>query len=494
MSLFYVHWYYGTQGSGGDKTKQNSKYDAKYNEKIANQLADISGKELAKRFKKVIKSTYKFTKDSEVSQFLKNERELFKELGFQKAVDEAFNLVHNAAPFFNKTDKEISQSLITNPKTQAVKFNSDLEKVTRKMIQFSNHCTQIMQNGDTQAYLAFLKHYASSDLAGILDKLGDEKSLSILTKAKENLAEKEFKQLKNEEKEIQSYIDELNKITASYGKGGELTKTKEQNMISYVRSLFTAQARMAGNLMELIFTDVSNALIEAKLIKNINFPNLKVLHTGDKVSAGSGNTAFAKYTTDSKIKLDINIPDINISIKRYKDFNGSKLPNVKLKSANLKSMLNIVQNQTKLFDDKQRGAFYNIMANHGRHVTKNAKGGGGGSIYDFEGINQYFDKLKKVMLIPAIAGSLTKEDLSTLFLINNKVYSIVDILSHIDEASITSNLSSINKTVRAGHRWIGAENDKSAAEKRSDNVINALLNNTVKLSLSLSLARIKAIS
>lgn len=502
MSLFYVHWYYGTRGESKsslkDQVGRRSIYDSTYNEKIANRLKDLSGTELANRYKKVIKSTYGFKTIRDVEDFLKREKEIFQQSGFQQAVDEAFKLVHNAAPFFNKTDEEIAQSLVIDPETQAVKFNSELEKITRKMIQFTNHCTQIMQNEDTQAYLAFLKHYGKDSVVKtILDKMGDSKASVILTKTKEKTVEKEIKQLKNEEKELQSYIEGLNKVTASYDKG-QLVKTKEQNMVGYVKSLFRAQATMAGTLIERVFSDVSNVLIYDKLIKNINFPNLKVVHTGDKVPMGAkSGTAFNKYTTDAKISLKVDVPDISISMKRYKDFNEKELPNVSLKNANLKAMLDIMQNKLKVFDNKQRGAFYNIMANHRRHVTKGSSGGGGGAIYTYDGINTYYNKLKKLMLIPAIAGSLTKEDLSTLFLINNKVYSIVDILAHADEASISSSLNKANEIIRAAHRWEGDSagvNDKALAAERSRKIIETILNTSVSLSLKLSLARIKAIS
>ena len=126
-------------------------------------------------------------------------------------------------------------------------------------------------------------------------------------------------------------------------------------------------------------------------------------------------------------------------------------------------MLNILESRTGLFGVQDRRAFYNIIGNHRRHATKSGKGGGGGAVYDFKNINQYYNALNKIMLIPALAGSLTKEDLSTLFMINNKVYSIVDIIAQAaDFGTIGNNWNAINQKVRAGHRWQPPGSAKSA--------------------------------
>ena len=494
---YYVHWYYGKQGSGKDiKNLKNSEKNSRYNEKIAKQLFNINRKRLVAEYKKVIKTTYSFTKNSEVNKFLYDERQLFSKSGFQQAVDEAFNLVHEAAPFFKMTDEEIAKSLVKDPKSEVVSFNKELEKTVRAMIKFMNNCTEIMNNGNTQVYLDFLKKYSgnSPGLREALSQLGDTKALRILTKTKEDLVESQFKELKNEEVELQSYIDNLNAQTSSVTKKGTV-KSQEKNMVSYVRSLFQAQAQKAGELMEIIFTDVSNALIETKLIKNIsNNPNIRVEHTGTRAPVGGGNTSFAKYTTDNYLSLRADIPT-KLSMKRYKGFDGKSLSKVHLKNTNLRSMLNILEARTGLFGQQQRRAFYNTIANHRRHATKSGKGGGGGAVYSFKDINMYYNALNKIMLIPALAGSLTKEDLSTLFMINNKVYSIVDIIAQAAEyGTIGNNWNAINQQVRAGHRWKPPEENKvKSGQERSNEVIESILNSKLNLSLSLSLAQIKSL-
>lgn len=492
ISKFYVHWYYNNK----TKKKQKSRYDANYNEKIAERLSKIKGRTLATRFKKIIKNTYKFSSSSEVTKFLQNEKDLLKQGGFLNAIDEAFTVVNNAAPMFDWSNEKILNSL-KDPYTEAVTFNKELEKTIRQMVQFLNHCTNIMNRGDTQDYLFFLEKYSKNTpgLQEALLQLKDSKQdVKLMTKAKEKNIESEFKELKNEEQELQTYLTQLRALNADNKSKKVNQETANKNIVGFIRSLFIEQAQKAGELVEIIATDTINAMVATSLIQLPKSKGIKVTHTGNLVP----KQGFNKYTTDMKIQLRADMPATGITIKRYKSYaaNKTKLDNIHLKNAKVKSMLNVMQS-VGLFDNAQRSAFYNIMANHRRHVSKSASGGGGGAIYKYNSINEYFHSLNKIMLIPAIAGSLTSEDLSTLFLINGDIYSIVDILAHADEGSISSNLSTINKKVRAEHRWVKStkgtaqQDDKIAAAERSKKIIDNILDNTLRLSLSLSLARIR---
>ena len=104
------------------------------------------------------------------------------------------------------------------------------------------------------------------------------------------------------------------------------------------------------------------------------------------------------------------------------------------------------------------------------------------------------------MLVPAIAGSLTAEDFSTLFLINGEIYSIVDIIARAANTpdSIYGTWNSINKEVRAKHRWQRPNGKRDwdqdyvpAAKIRSKNIIKEILNSKLQLSLNLSLAQLQ---
>lgn len=507
---YYVHWYYGEQnnGKGKDiKNLKNGKKNSRYNEKIAEKLIKRTNQDnLAKFYRKIIKQAHGFKSDNDVIKFLNKEKILFQESEFQKAVDLAFKIVNQAAPIDDtKVREHIRNGIKINAKGKVEEFQGELKPALEALADFLSNVEEICNKGNTQVYYSFLKQYYGK-IDEKLDKILDNKNeaIKIMTKTKKKSVETDFDILKEREKRLKSYIDELNAKTQSIDDKGNII-SKEDNMVKYVNSLFNFQAQRAGELYEMLIADIANMLIENNLLPSI--PGLKAEFVGQKGFSGEGrNQNFSKYTTDLKLNFDVAIPT-SISIKRSKasylskDLEGLHL---KGKDMSFRTMLNVLNSRSAgLFDKQQEGALYNILANHRNAAGKQGRGGGGGAKYVYGNINQYYNALNKAMLIPAIAGSLRKEDLATLFLVNEKVYSIIDILAHANSAQIYGGFSGVNnkkqQSIRAQHRWVKSkekgkgpyDNDKIAAKERSDNIIKIIGEQKFGLKLKLKISQLK---
>lgn len=496
MSAYYVHWYLGSKTKKATTNQKKSNYDVRIYEARAKKIENISMQKLAKAYKRVIKSSYGFKNLQDSEKFLSYIDKLLSGNTFQSAVDDAFNIVNQVAPSLNLTDEEISEGLVKDKSGKITGFTSKLNESISKFQDFLNKIEIFINSDNGQSYLDFLQ-VNGTQLPGVnaaINTLGINKTVKILTKNKQMKAEHSIKEYSKTKEKLENLIDNLNSQTSTVSKGK--TIDKQDNIISYIKKLFVAQSQIAGTIYETLANDTINLLIEAKLLKNLpqGIKVVKSMHTGTKSLSGKKN--FKTATSDIVIdvnfaKFDMTIP-VGISMKKSKFSTDTELSGVHLKQTNLGKLLEISQSTTQLIDNTDIQAFYNIMGNHGRHSSKSRRGGGGRPYYYYnnkEGsLSQYFHGLNRVFLIPAIAGSLTKEDLSTMFLVNKQMYSIYDLIVSSDSAYVGGITSAMQQRIRRKHKWYGSKEDNKAdAAYRSKEIINTIKDEKIKMSLALKL-------
>ena len=506
MPKYYVHWYLGSKTKKASSNQKKGSYDARIYEQYAQRIEKLKAEKLAKAYKRVIKQTYKIDNLQTTDKLLSYIDNLLDSNGFQSAIQEAFNIINKAAPSFDLEDSEISSGLNKDASGRIIGFSGQLDKCINQLNKFINGLEMFFNADYGQAYLTFLQensHKKKSNLKAALSKMGTDKSIQILTQSKQKKAETSLQSYNEIKNKLNNLIDNLNAQTSTKTKS-QKTVSKEDNIIGFIKKLFVAQSQIAGSIYEIVLNDSLNLLIESKLLKNLP-PNIKVVsseHTGTKQL--SGKKSFKTSTTDVQLgvnfgSLDITIP-IGFSMKKSKFSDKNKLNNLHLKNTNIGKLLDISQSTTQLLDNTDKISFYNIMANHGRHSSKGR--GGGSPYYYYKGsqnsLSTYLQKMNQIFLIPAIAGSLSEEDLATIFLVNNQSYSIYDLIASSQQASVGGLSSEMQKRIRRRHLWelntLNKNNpkgdDKEAAKIRSKKIIQAIRDEKISMTFQLKVSQL----
>lgn len=262
------------------------------------------------------------------------------------------------------------------------------------------------------------------------------------------------------------------------------TLMKEKNITfeKALTAITTPINILTGLIYEILVQDILNIGIKNQVDKAIlSVGNIR--STGTKQSNSS--TEFRIGTSDIMVDIGMNtakgiisIPT-GISIKKSASSHDDYL-DINVKSSSLGKLMRVAKTND-LVSQNEEDAIYNILANHLKHKDD-------GFSYSFSGnIVQLLQSLYYRFLIPALSGSLTKDDFATILVVNNKVFSIYDILQpknrHFLE-NLTSVKTSANGLVnqqtwfKGKHQWVqsekyGGRSARNAGLERSNQLIGA---------------------
>lgn len=239
---------------------------------------------------------------------------------------------------------------------------------------------------------------------------------------------------------------------------------------------------LTGLINEILVQDILSVGIKKKL-DNALLSIDNVRSTGTQKSNSS--TEFRIATSDIMVDVGLNsakgvisVP-AGISIKKSASSHDDYL-DIKVKNSSLGKLMRVAM-ANNLIDKDEEEAIYNILANHAKQKDD-------GFNYTFSGnISQLLKSLYYRFLLPALSGSLTKDDFATILVVNDKVFSVYDILKpknrHFLE-NLTSIKTSTNGLVnqqtwfKGKHQWVqsekyGGTSARYAGLERSNQLIGA---------------------
>lgn len=164
------------------------------------------------------------------------------------------------------------------------------------------------------------------------------------------------------------------------------------------------------------------------MAKDLNSPNIQVTRVGDE-----SDKLFSTGTADLKASMNIGhsnvefkVPDLGMSLKRsHKNLDSAKEVKIKLKTgAKLGNLM------AGIMDPKLVTQFYTIYANTQPMINGNRQ-----KALPAGTISSAYALMKAKCLIPALIGNINSDDLVAIFIINNKPYTIFDMLEAMADAT-----------------------------------------------------------
>lgn len=251
-----------------------------------------------------------------------------------------------------------------------------------------------------------------------------------------------------------------------------LSGSPSQTSLNIIQKLLGPIQRLIGICAEYqVEYEVQKILKE--LEKSLNSKNIKVQRVGDDKAEAKG---FSTQTADLSIslgdngKINFNIPNLGMTLKRTrKKINKNNTLNIKLKTGTNYGML------IKDIDSNVVNAFYNLYVN-----TRPIVNGIQQSSIPGGTLTAMYNHMKSLMGVTALIGDANAEDLVFVLVINEKAYTIFDLLSKMSEANLDKafQIKPAFTTARKGllekHKELYSKYTPEERELRSSGIINSI--------------------
>ena len=499
----YVHWFLGSLGYGraeSDDTNNVERYENIMNNFI-NQInnGNYSAK-ILHLYQKNLSSSLGFN-ISHWRHFAAAANDLILSRNFLNGLDTSFQSLSSlkTMSYHGITNESIKDAGIT------VKKLSDL------LNGFDNFIKLVLKMNSTtpNAFFKFLANQKGVDIPKdvklIFNKLSGYSSKEVV-----QIYDSTIRNIINraEFKKIEEYGENLkqkNSSTYKYLKNSEMSN---EAIASFVNEMNGTLNKLAGLVHEALVAASVNMITNYLIKQSLNNSNIRSVEITGTGSAQDQSLNFSTNTMDLKIngkdgsaQINVYIPSIaGASLKRKSNFNENKDLSVNIKNSNLEKLLHLA-NVHGLWDaNVNNEAFYNIMADHRRHTsqrkTKRKDGRevstGSNSYYYYSEFDEMTKAMNKMFLIFGLAGGMTKEDFSTHLIVNDKIFSIADILARIGGYDVypTGGLTeSFQAKIRASHEFEASSKgdyetlDREAGKRRSDKIIDFILKSPISLNL-----------
>ena len=503
--MAYVHWYMKT----GDE-------NALRYENAMEELKSKAWSEKAQNLmKKRVKAQYGLKTDKDFDDFLSISSSLVggTKSEFAEMTQKAFKSLSQFKSLGQQNIQNLSSKVLTPKDLNTLGTQAD--NMFKIMDNFISFCSNFYSQSSGQDLLAFLlsQNLISGKMRTVVQSIIDTKQTRFFNGTEGETGRKGASQ---KFKEMYSKIQSMkngnfkNYVIQEYK---NQSGTKEKSLGEIISKYYTSMGQTAGFMYEILLDTFLNVKIVEMMKKSVP-NNVKITSASTKGSSNYTETkySFAKPTVDLTIgasggKINFKAP-IGLSVKRSAS-SGEHNIDIHIKNSTLGKLLTLSRNYGLWNETKHGEAFYNIVANHRRHATKNPTGGGGGTYYYYQGNNSdnalssIFKSINKMFLIFGLAGSLSGKDLATYVLVNNKVYSIYEILSKLDlpELSVSGINNKVQTEIRGAHRFYYIE-DKNGkkdtspsielAKLRTRNLIqNIIFKQNLGMNLKLNLTKLK---
>ena len=480
----------------GDDKNKNAQ--AKYSQTLSSFSSKITGPKLASSFKKRVSDVYKPTSKTELDKiitagnYLKNSR--FTEDLNKIMSTITTNILSQSGVSLSGTG--VNKRAMMNGKNLAP-ASAEAQKILDDMEKMMETIVAVFQQKDFGPYLRVLKDIYKGDAAM-------QEALTLMGQGVNgSLTKDRFEVLnsgaKNSYKKIQTMMDTI--------------KSKETTLASYVRNKYINTAKISGTdsaknefakllgTLSFIISILGGLMNEAMVVDVVNsrkFISLLTnsLNAGYQVKSGSpiyisniqhvgastanDNLAFKYATTDIQMSLingrgqvRVEIP-VGASLKVSAASSKGNINNVHIKSSSFHKLMAITKSRVLpgLWDDDVDAAIANVFANY--KVTSPLKMIPRKS-YDYPNMNVLLNALNHSFLVAGLAGGLTSQDLATVFIVNDQVYNIYDIIKKSHYINVLGGLNESiigritkfdsNKWVKLGKEKKPRPNDDAAIRR-----------------------------
>ena len=481
----YVHWY-----RISDDGALSSRYESTLSKDI---ISNANNKKLQKAFKKTVAKTFNIGDPHILNTVLSFGADsiMRQNRSLKKSFEIAFQSIQSVAL------PKVSQEDINNELSKVQAISEDTSFFLERLGAAIELCVRTFSDAQIQQYYKYI--YANTKDSkirqNIINIFGSDftsKPSFIQTNKLQNLnagAQGIYKALK------QAYeaMDENPLNLEPYLRSGN--GYKFEKLQGYVN-------KFMGFVNEQVIVDVNNIVLNT-VKHNVAKGQIKEVHYSGNQPQSSQDFYFKSPTTDVFYKtilkngssktasLQMTVP-IGATIKKSQDFSSKS--SIHLKSgAKLENLIKASYN-LGIFKRGTETAFHNVIANTG--VKKWDLQGKQRIPYTYNNLSLLTDSLNKVFLVVGLAGSLTKDDLSTMLIVNDQVFDIYDILSYPQSYQLLSKSSGLqeykilNITKKHKFRYTdGGKNRKfakkniSKALERSSDIIQQIYKTRINLEL-----------
>lgn len=459
MSVFdntvYVHW-----------LKDNSEDDSKNKEACANYFLakkEIQVNNAYKIYSRAIRNQFTGGQE-ELDRYLDSLKSIIKDESFTKALDS----VNLQLPSFQEGDQS-RPTIEALAKQLEMKSDSldDIIKRYKDIISFlgSNIDIQKIQYSSIVSNTLNNKTMELFDIKSTTDGLINAKEY----KAWSGYYRKIYSTLVEKVNDFASQVNSLEGSALATVDPTDLSKmiTDIANSIRPIMGILSEY--LVESEFEKITSDFTDKLEKEQKGLDFKISKAKERRQGNEIQT------FTKKTKDLEININPqkNANQVNakfsfdkggITLKRTTEGKEEHTINLKGKSTKLKGYIE----HSELDLEK----FYNVFANN--------------SVFNSDVTTSMYNYVHELIKAKALAGSLTQDDICVLMIINNKVYTIFDLLeeeikeSSILKFTIAPKLPSLAKTIDEAHKWEQPKNEKisssvnKANRVRSDKIIKLI--------------------
>lgn len=450
--------------------------------------SQINENYLQSKFAFAVKKTYNLNSQNALAVL--RAAKLFNSDGdFKKAFDAAFEQFAVMKPFSQYGLREKDFKKIT--KENASKIESYLEGVRKGYESIAQY---LGMKNVSAFYKAIATKQNVEEVRAYFNELFDKKKIGII----------ELTRFQELDASAQGKLRSI----AAYYKDMNITRLKNKNSGPAIAAAITkhinaGMRQIIGFGWESIISQLNSNVLPKAL-----GPNAKLEGYGDTTS--NSDFEYKRATTDIRFhgglgQIKLTLP-LGASVKVAKE--GENRTHMSIKSsAGLGKMLDMLNASFGFMDNQQYEAFTNLVTNFRKPDVKSPGEYRKTTIYkdgkafEYQNMSNLLKKLNKVLLITGLSGSLTTNDISTLFIVNNRILNIYDILGEVgkkgawENAQVSKGLTF--KEVRAiskQHHYKGEELSIEDQKERSEEINDILRNHSLDLKLNLSRTLLEKLS
>lgn len=302
----------------------------------------------------------------------------------------------------------------------------NIAKYLENIEQGYNSIAKFLQAKDVDAFFRICaSQTTTADVRETLQKLSQQKNSSIST-----ITYNRFMDLDAAAQGILraiSYsfetIKDVNRGKVSLDKalsqihGG---KTFAERIVNNINS---GMRQVLGFGLEMMVSELS----PAEIVKILG-PNARIEHSGDQTS--KKEFEYSRSTVDVKFhgklgRITLKAP-LGATVKLTRKNDSRYYLKIK-EGTSLGKLLDILEHNYGIIDEKDYDAFANIASNFRRNMDPE-------QAYEYADMHNLLLALNKVLFITGLAGSMTPNDFATILILNDKFYSIYDIIKAMNSS------------------------------------------------------------
>lgn len=458
----YVH----NRLSVGEMKEIASEFN-RYKDFTDRKVMEVTGKVYSDRIKELFNNS-----DKSREEYFKLARLLANNPEFEKVLNSSLNELYENKYSGGGTVKELTVDII------------------KKYIEEYQDKIDDMKN-------AVLNLTSILGIAGIEESLGVDNTKEVISAIERMTKEKGFakdriitlERYKKMSKSFQGQYRALLKNVVSFYKSNPDDVIGTTDIIN--RILVPVQT-LSGIAYELLIEKNFTELIKDFKLDWRGTPTaIEVKRVGDDSNDDSlnsfrvGTTDLSFNFTNGKGKIFFSLPNFGASVKRsVKGIKNNDKFDINLKTSTLGKLLSAAE---EMNGNTFSPYFYNFYASKDVAKFKNGKEV---SVAGASNIEDSLMALKAQILLPSLVGNLTSNDMLSLFIINEKAYTIFDLLSGLSQSKMGRlGLSGFGGKSRADVQAKNKPTFKTAIQ-RSDYLLSMMKKITLNMSIKFHLSEV----